>query len=138
MNCPRCQVGVLAPDVNNRNECPTCGYHPDVLRLVDLESIAPPPPETLDELRARHDARVAEASPGVIRRNRDVGPGQRVETVDPKDVEIASLRERLAGLSDAVLAACAGQAVLEDFGAESAVLAAEALHAELAALKGDA
>lgn len=66
------------------------------MRGIDLADLAVPESETSEELRARHDAQVAAASPGVHRIVIEVGPGQRVETVDPRDEEIAALKQRLS------------------------------------------
>jgi hypothetical protein len=86
-------------DVNGRWECGACCYHPGKLRDADFEDVGQHAPETAEELRTRHDAQVAAGTePGVIRHTRDVGPGERVIAVDPKDVELEALRAEVARL----------------------------------------
>jgi len=98
MNCKRCHT-TLTQDVNRQWECPSCGDRPGPLRDADLEAMdTPAVAETLDELQARHDERIAAAAPGVTRRIIVMGPGPKKFEVDERDAELEKLRAQVHGL----------------------------------------
>ena len=98
--CPRCQAPAIRRDANGVRICQSCAlvvaHAQEVVDLVEL----PAEPETLDQLRERHEARVRASDAGARRTDRFVGPDPAVVVVDPRDEAIARLEaevERLRG-----------------------------------------
>ena len=58
MICPRCKAAELGRDLNGRVECSACFWHPRFNDEVDLVTVDVQPPETADELEARHRDRL--------------------------------------------------------------------------------
>lgn len=98
MICEHCRGGMLRPDVNGLRECSACGDHPGPLRDADLTALDQPAPETPDELRDRHEARLTEVSPGVRRRVFVCGPEPKRVVPDERDEELARLRTEIAAM----------------------------------------